>query len=120
MMKQRWSTARLVPAILTAWALLYVWERGAPAQSRTNSAAQLGIGRSQLAQDWNHEAMKSFEAVLQTDPHNAEAREGEVKAAVTAAVQGKIAGDNDGALVYLVRGPKYLPDYPGLLLHFRV
>jgi len=120
MMKQRWSTARLVPAILTAWALLYVWQRGAPAQSPTNSAAQPGIGRSQLAQDLNHEAMKSFEAVLQTDPHNAEAREGEVKAAVTAALQAKLAGDNDGALVYLVRARKYVPDDPGLLFDFGV
>lgn len=119
-MKRRWSAARLVPAILTAWALLYVWERGAPAQSPTNSAAQPGIGRSQLAQDLNHEAMKSFEAVLQTDPHNAEAREGEVKAAVTAALQAKLAGDNDGALVYLVRARKYVPDDPGLLFDFGV
>ena len=64
--------------------------------------------------------MKSFEAVLRTDPHNAEARVGEVKSAIAAALEAKRAGDNDGAMVYLVRARKYVPDDPELLFDFGV
>lgn len=64
--------------------------------------------------------MKSFEAALRADPHNVDARAGEVKAAIAAALEAKRAGDNDGAMVYLVRARKYVPDDPELLLDFGV
>jgi Flp pilus assembly protein TadD len=117
-MKHLCSAARLVSAILVAWTPLHVQE--APAQSPKVSAPQLKAGLSQLAQGLNDEAMKSFEVVLQDDPHNAEARRGEVKAALAAALQAKHAGDDDGTLVYLVRARKYVPDDPGLLFDFGV
>jgi Flp pilus assembly protein TadD len=68
----------------------------------------------------NELAMKSFEAVLETNPHDSKAREGEVKAAEAAALQARRAGDNEGAMVYLVRARKYVPDDPGLLFDFGV
>jgi tetratricopeptide (TPR) repeat protein len=66
------------------------------------------------------DAMKPFEAALRTNPHNADARAGEVKAAIAAALEAKRAGDNDGAMVYLVRGRKFVPDDPELLFDFGV
>lgn len=64
--------------------------------------------------------MKAFEAALRADPHNGEARRGEVRAAITAALEARLVGDNDGAMVYLVRARKYVPDDPELLLDFGV
>src|SRR5690349_8503226 len=75
---------------------------------------------TQSSTDQKDAAMKAFEAALQRDPTNAQAREGEVKAAIAAALQAKRAGDNDGALVYLVRARKYIPDDPTLLFDFGV
>jgi tetratricopeptide (TPR) repeat protein len=74
----------------------------------------------QISEGQNEEAMKSFEAVLATNPHDAKARAGEVKAAEAAALQARGAGDHEGAMVYLVRARKYVPDDPGLLFDFGV
>ncbi len=82
--------------------------------------AEINEGLAQIAQGSNEDAMHSFEAVLQADPTNSQAREGEVKAAVAAALQAKRAGDKDGALVYLVRARKYVPDDPTLLFDLGV
>jgi tetratricopeptide (TPR) repeat protein len=68
----------------------------------------------------NEDAMRSFEAVLGRDPHNREARAGEVKAAIAAALEAKRSGDNDGAMVNLVRARKFVPDDPELLFDFGV
>src|SRR5947208_9090120 len=92
-------------ASLTAWTLLQTQ------QTSTQAAKQSAA---------HDEAMKSFEAVLRTRPRNAEARAGEVKAAIAAALEAKRAGDNDGAMVYLVRARKFVPDDPDLLFDFGV
>ena len=72
------------------------------------------------SQSANDEAMTAFEAALRADPHNAEARAGEVKAGIGAALNARRSGDNDGAMVYLIRARKYVPDDPELLLDFGV
>ena len=104
-MKHWCSFAGLIFTSLAASILLHA--RQAPTKPAKGSAA-------------NDEAMKSFEAALRTNPHNAEARAGEVKAAIAAALEAKRAGDNDGAMVYLVRARKFVPDDPDLLLDFGV
>jgi tetratricopeptide (TPR) repeat protein len=103
---KRWrSITPLAFASLTAWALLQTQQISAQA------ARQSAV---------HDEAMKSFESVLRTDSRNAEARAGEVKAAIAAALESKRAGDNDGAMVYLARARKFVPDDPELLLDFGV
>src|SRR5437763_9105054 len=103
---RRWRN--FMTLVIASQATLTPWRaQKAPNQSAKESAA-------------HEEAMKSFEAVLRTDPHNAEARAGEVKAAIAAALEAKRGGDNDGALVYLVRARKYVPDDPELLFDFGI
>src|SRR5881275_666625 len=82
---RRWRN--FMTLVIASQATLTPWRaQKAPNQSAKESAA-------------HEEAMKSFEAVLRTDPHNAEARVGEVKSAIAAALEAKRAGDNDGAMV---------------------
>lgn len=103
---RRWRN--FMTLVIASQATLTPWRaQKAPNQSAKESAA-------------HEEAMKSFEAVLRTDPHNVEARVGEVKSAIAAALEAKRAGDNDGAMVYLVRARKYVPDDPELLFDFGV
>src|SRR5437868_5765653 len=104
-MKHWCSFAGLIFTSLAASTVLHA--RQAPTKSAKGFAA-------------NDEAMKSFESVLRTRPRNAEARAGEVKAAIAAALEAKRAGDNDGAMVYLVRARKFVPDDPELLFDFGV
>ena len=104
-MKPWCSIMPLAFASLTAWTLLQTQ------QISTQAAKQSAA---------HDEAMKSFEAVLRTAPRNPEARAGEVKAAIAAALEAKRGGDNDGALVYLVRARKYVPDDPELLFDFGI
>jgi len=117
-MKPWRSVAALVLVLLAARGVLRA--QRAPAQSTDELTAKVKAGYRQLAHGLHDEALKSFESVLRADLHNMEARKGEVKAAVAAALQAKRAGDNDGALVYLVRARKYLPDDPELLFDFGV
>lgn len=90
------------------------------AQSAANAPAGVKEGLARLAQGLNEQAMNLFEAVLQTDAHNEQARAGEIKAATAAALKAKRAGDEDGAMVYLVRARKHVPNDPALLLDFGV
>jgi tetratricopeptide (TPR) repeat protein len=91
-----------------------------PAKELSDERAILKRAGELMAQGVNDEAMKSFELVLKTDPQNSEAREGEAQAAIASALEAKRAGDDDGAMVYLVRARKYVPDDPTLLLDFGV
>jgi tetratricopeptide (TPR) repeat protein len=85
-----------------------------------NEEALVELGRVQLQQGLNDDALKSFEAVLKEKPDSAPAGDGEVKAATAAALADRQAGANDSALVYLVRARKFVPDSAELLLDFGV
>ena len=85
-----------------------------------NEWALVELGKVQLAQGLNDDALKSFEAVLGNSPGSAQAREGEVKAAAAAALADRRAGVDGRALLYLIRARKFVPDSPELLLDFGV
>lgn len=85
-----------------------------------NEAVLVELGRVQLAQGLDDDALKSFEAVLANKPDSAPAREGEIEAATAAALVDRQAGLNDSALLYLIRARKLVPDSPELLLDFGV
>ena len=85
-----------------------------------NESALLELGRVQLAQALNEDALTSFEAVLEVKPDLAAARDGEVKAAAAAALADRAAGLSDSALLCLLRARKFVPDSPELLLDFGV
>jgi tetratricopeptide (TPR) repeat protein len=89
-------------------------------QDPGNEAALVELGRVQLAQGLNEDALKSFEAVLGGKPDSTPAREGEAKAATAAALADRQAGLNDSALICLIRARKFVPDSPELLLDFGV
>ncbi|HTW80363.1 MAG TPA: tetratricopeptide repeat protein [Terracidiphilus sp.] len=74
------------------------------------------LGNVQLAQGLTDDAMKSFEAVLESHPGSTAARDGEVKAATSAALADNGAGLPGYALAVLVRARKVVPDSPELLL----
>ena len=82
--------------------------------------AHLQLGLIQLKLGLNQDALASFEGVLQAAPTNTQAREGEVRAAVALALSARKSGDQDGALVYLVRARKWVPDDPSLLVDFGI
>jgi tetratricopeptide (TPR) repeat protein len=86
----------------------------------SNDAAWVELGRVQLQQRLNDDALKSFEAVLASHPDSAPAREGEVRAAIAAALADRQAGLNDSALLYLIRAKKLVPDSPELLMDFGI
>jgi tetratricopeptide (TPR) repeat protein len=78
------------------------------------------LGRIRIEQHRLDEAMTVFESVLKRESKNSAARVGEVKAGIASALEAKVAGDTDGALVYLVRARKYVPDDAELLFDFGV
>lgn len=79
-------------------------------------AVLVDLGNLQLTQGLNDDAMKSFQSVLSNHPDSTAAREGEVKAATTAALADRGAGSPDYALTDLLRARKVVPDSPELLL----
>lgn len=85
-----------------------------------NFDAVVELGRVQLAQGLNEDALKSFELVLTSKPDSAAAQEGEVKAATAAALADVRSGDNDGALIFLIRGKKFVPNSPEILTNFGI
>jgi tetratricopeptide (TPR) repeat protein len=100
-----------------------------------NAEALLELGQVQLAQGLNEDAMTTFETMLAQDgqgpnpstsskagPNQGEAaaRDGEVKAALAAALADRKADLDDSALVCLVRARKFLPDSPQILFAFGV
>jgi tetratricopeptide (TPR) repeat protein len=85
-----------------------------------NSEILVELGRVQMQQRLNDDAMRSFEAALALEPHSIAAREGEVKAVIAASLADRNAGDNDGALSCLMRGIKLVPDSPELLMDFGI
>lgn len=85
-----------------------------------NIPAWLELGQVQIAQGLNDDALKSFEMVLAKEPDSAPARAGEVKAAAAAALMERRIGQNDNALIYLVRARKFVPDSPELLMDFGI
>lgn len=89
-------------------------------QNPENDSALIELGRVQLAQGLNDDALKSFEAVLGRKPDATPAREGEVKAAAAAALADRNAGLDGAALIYLIRARKFVPDSPELLFDFGV
>jgi tetratricopeptide (TPR) repeat protein len=85
-----------------------------------DTAVLIELGRVQMKQGLNDDAMRSFGAALAVEPHSISAREGEVKAAITAALVDRNAGDDDGALSCLLRAVKLVPDSPELLTDFGI
>jgi tetratricopeptide (TPR) repeat protein len=85
-----------------------------------NLPAFLELGQVQMAQGLNDDALKSFETVLAKEPDSTPAREGEVKVAMAAALTDRRIGENDNALIYLVRARKFVPDSPLLLMAFGI
>jgi tetratricopeptide (TPR) repeat protein len=85
-----------------------------------NLPAFLELGRIQLVQGLNEDALKSFETVLAKEPNSAPARKGEVDAAINAALVERGIGENDYALIYLARARKFVPDSPKLLMDFGI
>ena len=85
-----------------------------------NVPALVELGRIQLDQGLNPDAMKSFDAALSSKPDSLPARDGEIKAATAAALVDRQAGLQDYALLDLVRARKVVPDSPELLLDLGV
>jgi tetratricopeptide (TPR) repeat protein len=83
-------------------------------------AALAELGQVQQMQGLNDDAMKSFEAVLAKEPNSRPARDGEVKAAIAAALSEKRIGQNDYALIDLQRARNFVPDSPELLKDFGI
>ena len=83
-------------------------------------AVLVELGQVQLAQKLNDDAMQSFAAALAINPHQADARAGEVKAAVASALVDRGAGENDQALSCLLKALKLVPDSVELLLDFGI
>jgi tetratricopeptide (TPR) repeat protein len=83
-----------------------------------NLAAWQELGEVQLSQTLNDDAMASFEAVLKSKPAAAQAQQGEVRAAVGAALVDRAAGNQDRALSDLLRGRKFVPHSAELLMDF--
>jgi tetratricopeptide (TPR) repeat protein len=86
--------------------------------SSTEARVQLGLVQSRLG--LRDDALVSFEEVLRNAPASAEARHGEMQTAVALALEARKSGDQDGALVYLARAMKWVPDDPALLLDFGI
>lgn len=84
----------------------------------TNSTVLVVLGRIQLSQGMSEDALRSFEKVLSVDPESKDAREGEVKAAIVAALAEQKIGLDGDALLYLIRARKLVPDSPELLFAF--
>jgi tetratricopeptide (TPR) repeat protein len=71
---------------------------------------------AELLQAGNFDAAReAFEAVLDVDPANAEAREGEVAASERLALQVRAKGQTDEALRALLRAQEVVPNHPRLL-----
>ena len=85
-----------------------------------NLPALLALGNVQQMQALHDDAMKSFEAVLAVEPNSQPARDGEVKAAIAAALLERGMGQNDYALIDLERARKFVPDSPELLKDFGI
>jgi len=60
--------------------------------------------------------LDTYEATLAQKPNDATARDGEVKAAISAALQARNAGQNEEALTLLLRAKYWVSDNPELLL----
>jgi len=84
----------------------------------TNRTVLLALGRVQLSQGMNPDALRSFEAVLGADPESKEAQAGEVNAAIAAALTEQKIGLDGDALLYLMRARKLVPNSPELLFAF--
>ncbi|HWT64943.1 MAG TPA: tetratricopeptide repeat protein [Terracidiphilus sp.] len=84
----------------------------------TNSAVLIALGRVQLSQGISEDALRSFEKVLSVEPVSEGAREGEVKAAIAAALADQKIGLDGDALLNLIRARKLVPDSPELLFAF--
>jgi tetratricopeptide (TPR) repeat protein len=78
------------------------------------------LGQIREGQHRLDDAMTAFESLLKAQPKNAAGRAGEVRAGIAAALEAKRLQDNDGAMVYLVRARKYVPDDAELLEDFGV
>jgi len=85
-----------------------------------NLAALEELGQVQLAQSLNDDAMNSFEVVLKAKPASAQSRDGEVRAAIAAALADRAAGNADRALATLMRARGYVPDSVELLIAFGI
>jgi tetratricopeptide (TPR) repeat protein len=85
-----------------------------------NLQALLELGKVETMQGLNDDALKSFEAVLAKQPDSKPAQEGEVKAAIAAALVERGMAQNDNALIDLARARKFVPDSPELLKDFGI
>jgi tetratricopeptide (TPR) repeat protein len=85
---------------------------------RLGVSAAIQKGNTLLIQGDCDAALQSFETALRAEPENIDARKGEINAATTSALKAKQAGDPEGALVYLARAKRYVPDDPSLLMKF--
>lgn len=94
--------------------LLADWTRTNP----NDVEALTELGNVQLEQKLNEDAMKSFEQALDLKADSSSAREGEVRSAVADALQERNLGNDDAALIVLLRAKKRVPDSPELLLDF--
>ena len=83
-----------------------------------NLAAWQELGAVQLRQTLNDDALGSFEAVLKNRPDSDEAQQGEVRAAIAAALVDRASGNQDRALSDLLRARKFVPQSAELLMDF--
>ena len=104
--------AILLPFFL--FSMLAVSGRPSAAQSPPADAPQ--TKGAELLQAGNFDAARdAFEAVLETDPANAQAQEGEVAASEHLALQARAKGQADEALRALLRAQEVAPNHPRLL-----
>ena len=85
-----------------------------------NLPAWQQLGEVQLAQSLDDDAMDSFEAILKAEPESSQARAGELRAAIAAALADRAAGNSDRALACLLRAKGYVPQSPELLIAFGI
>src|SRR5579883_1531195 len=83
-------------------------------------AAWEELGRVQIAQSLNDDAMRSFETILKAKPDSSQARAGEARAAIASALADRSAGNSDRALATLARAKGYVPDSVELLIAFGI
>jgi tetratricopeptide (TPR) repeat protein len=103
-MNQPWATLALVIAAV-----------GIPAAATPQPPQAASTGAALLQSGKVSEARDAFESVLEVDPNNKEAQDGEVEASERLALQARGEGRMNDALTYLVRARQYVPKNEHLL-----
>jgi len=108
----RWH--RFMPVPLTTLAL-FLSATALPALQSQQAAPPQSLGAELLQSGKFSEARDAFELVLNAEPANKDAQDGEVAASERLALDARHAGRMDDALTYLMRAQQFVPKAPRLL-----